>query len=490
MKFRNKQKMVRQYLTGALGLILFIGCAPKKTSKKPNIVYILADDLGYGDIGPYGQKNIHTPNLDLLAQQGMLFTQHYSGSAVCAPSRCALMTGKHSGRGDIRGNARFPGASEGQIPLKEETVTIAQVLQKQGYKTGIIGKWGLGYPGSSGSPENKGFDFFYGFNCQTHAHGYYPTYLWKNQDMWPIENPDIPLREAMDTTGIETLHADLFKKYQGQNHANDLMLAEGVKFIKDQAKNPFFLYYASPLPHVALQVPENDLELYSGTFEETPYLGQRGYVPNWEPKATYAAMISKLDNEVGTLIQTLKDQGIYQNTLVIFASDNGPSVAGGANPQHFNSSGGLRNHKGSVYEGGIRVPMIASWPGNIKAGSISGHVSAFWDIFPTLAEVAGAPSQNDIDGLSLLPTLLGKKQAQHDHLYWEYNKSQSVIQGDWKGVRHWSKGQVGSMELYHLKNDPKEQHDLAKEQPAIIAKMEKIMESREPSPISKWNFKK
>jgi len=442
------------------------GCASasarSSTAKtKPNIVYILADDLGYAEVGCYGQKKIKTPNIDKLAAAGMKFTQHYSGNPVCAPSRCTLMTGLHTGHSQVRGNKQVGGKEGwklgstigGQWPLEEGTVTVAKILRDAGYATGAFGKWGLGKVGTAGEPAKQGFDRFYGYICQRQAHTYYPNHLWSDNK-------------------VEWIEANKDGKEQVYSH--DLIAEEALKFVRKNKDKPFFLYVPFTIPHVALQVPEDSLAEYKGKWPDPPYDGKKGYIPNQNPRACYAGMITRMDRDVGRIMSLLKKLRLDKNTLVIFTSDNGPTYAGGVDADFFRSAGPLRGLKGSVYEGGIRVPFIARWPGKIKPGSETDHVSAFWDFLPTACEIIGAEPPANIDGISYLPTLLGnrRKQKTHDHLYWELGGRQGIRMGDWKLVRTRPGRKI---ELYNLAQDIGEKNDVGKENPQILAKMTEML---------------
>ncbi|NOR54403.1 MAG: sulfatase-like hydrolase/transferase [Candidatus Aminicenantes bacterium] len=466
----------------ALSLPQFEFC--KKTDQRPNVIFILADDLGYGELGCYGQEKIRTPNIDKLAVQGMKFTDHYSGSTVCAPSRCVLLTGKHTGHSYIRGNDEMNERGdvwkdrnlEGQRPLLPNTYTIGTLYQKAGYTTGAVGKWGLGGPGDSGEPNKQGFDHWYGYLCQRVAHNYYPTHLWRNGKKHILEGneyfyPHQKLPEDRDP-GDKASYAE----YSGKQYSMDMMVDEALGFIRNNRRNPFFLYLPFPVPHVSIQVPEDSLKEYEGDFPETPYKGEKGYLPHPAPRAGYAAMITRMDREIGRIMALLKELGLDKNTLVIFSSDNGPTFNGGTDSTFFKSAGSLRGLKTTLYEGGIRVPMIARWPGKIEPGSESDHISAFWDFLPTFAEILGVEPPKDIDGISLLSTLLGKpkKQKKHDYLYWEYNRHQAVRLGDWKVYR---RGGSGDIQIYNLREDIGEQHDVASQNPDIVSRIGEIMES-------------
>ncbi|MCK4747661.1 MAG: arylsulfatase, partial [Bacteroidales bacterium] len=476
----------------------------KEELGKPNIIFILADDLGYGDLGCYGQEKIETPNIDQLAASGMMFTQHYSGSPVCAPSRCVLLTGMHSGHAHIRGNDEWrergmvwdyramiaDSTLEGQRPLPAGTTTIGKLLQAEGYKTGIVGKWGLGAPHTEGIPNQQGFDFFCGYNCQRQAHTYYPVHLYLNENRINLENdtvaPNTPLDENSDPLDMAS-----YSRYNLSQYAPDVMFKEMMNFIEVSRDEPFFLYWASPIPHVPLQAPVQWVDHYVEKFgEEQPYAGDKGYFPHRYPHAAYAAMVSYLDERVGQLIRKLKEEGVYENTVIIFSSDNGPTYNGGTDSPWFNSGGLFPSErgraKGFLHEGGIRVPMIASWPGKIEPGSESEHISAFWDLLPTLCEISGAEVPEETDGISYLPELLGEEtQEEHPHLYWEFpqaNGQQAVRMGPWKAVRKDIRDGNLELELYNLDEDIREQHNVADEHPEIIEQMEMIMKQEHQTP--------
>ena len=470
---------------GAAGLTLTYGAqAAPQIGKQPNLIFILADDLGYGELGCYGQTKIKTPNLDRLASAGMRFTQFYSGSTVCAPSRCTLLTGKHTGHAYIRNNAEKggwgPDATEGQEPLPASTMTLGRLLQQDGYATGAIGKWGLGGPATSGHPNLQGFDHWYGYLCQRVAHNYYPTHLWRNAEKYMLEeNAYFSAHQRLKQPPANPTE---YERYKGKQYAPDLMIDEALGFIRRQKDNPFFLYYATPVPHLALQVPDDSLEQYHGRWEETPYLGQKGYLPHPAPRACYAAMITRMDRDIGRMLTLLSELGLEENTLVMFSSDNGTTFNGGVEAEFFNSVGPLRGLKCDLYEGGIRVPLIARWPGRIQPGTTSEHLGAFWDVLPTLGEITGAKPPSDIDGISFLPTLLGRTaQQEHQYLYWEYGSrggGQAVRMGRWKGLRlRLAKQPNAAIELYDLQTDVGEQHNLADQHPEIVKRIGQIMET-------------
>lgn len=433
---------------------------------RPNIIFILADDLGYGDLGCYGQDKSQTPNIDKMAAEGMKFTNHYSGSAVCAPSRCVLMTGRHTGYATIREN--------GQHPLADDDVTIAELLKQVGYTTGAVGKWGLGEAGSRSTPNKVGFDYWYGFLNQGVAHFYYTPWIWENEEK-------IVIKENADgKRGVYT---------------HDLLTGKALSFIEANKENPFFLYLSYAIPHAEMAVPEDSLRQYAGKFPEKPKktggggggygTGLEGYCGNETPNACYAAMISRMDRDLGTILERLKKLDIDRNTLVVLTSDNGPSGEGGNSIKFFNSSGPLRGQKASLYEGGIRVPMIARWPGMIEREGTSDLISAFWDYMPTFAELAGFERPDYCDGVSLVPTLIGRpeKQEQRQYLYWELSRkqAQAVRMGDWKALRF---GKKGDIELYNIKDDIGETANIASENPAVVGQIAKIMhKARKPSDL-------
>ena len=441
---------------------LMLCCAPlyacntakEEQPQKPNVIYILADDLGYGDIEPYGQKIIKTPHLTQMAHEGMLFTQHYAGSTVSAPSRGSLMTGMHTGHSQIRGNKEI--APEGQQPMEANTFTIGKLMQESGYTTGIFGKWGLGYPSSTSVPSKMGFNEFYGYNCQRQAHSYYPDHLWKNDEVIVLEGNQNGERNT---------------------YSQELIHQEALQFIRNNKDKPFFAMLTYTLPHAELNLPHDSIyQIYENMFEETPYTG--GYHDSEKPRASFAAMVSLLDKYVGDVMQELKELGIDDNTIVIFTSDNGPHMEGGADPEFFNSNGPLRGVKRDVYEGGIRVPMIVRYPNHVKAGTTTNHISAFWDIMPTLADIthSAIPTNEVTDGISFLPTLLDKgKQKEHEYLYWEFHEGGGRLalrEGDWKmDVLNAISKDKEKIELYNLADDLGETNNLANANPEKTKQM-------------------
>ncbi len=438
----------------------------------PNIVLIVADDLGYGELGCYGQEKIRTPRLDELASEGMRFTQFYSGSPVCAPSRSVLMTGQHAGHTFVRNNRdhrkRNP-HHEGQIAIPDETVTLAERLRSLGYATGAFGKWGLGGPGTEGAPERQGFDRFFGYICQWQAHNYHPTHLWRNDEKVPLRNPEFSPHQKIAEPPASP---DGYDQYRGPDYACDLITDEALRFIDEHADTPFFLYVPTPVPHVAIQVPDDSLADYAELgWDSKAYLGEKGYLPHPAPRAAYAAMISRMDRDLGRIFDRLEQRGVADNTIVIFTSDNGPTYAGGVDHAFFNSAGGLRGLKGSVYEGGLRVPTIVRWPGRVHPGSTTHQVAGFQDLVPTLMDLAGGEIPDDIDGVTILPALLGRvgEQPARTPMYWELGAQQAIRIGDWKLVRRWDRKTktVRNTQLFNLADDRNETDNLADERPDI-----------------------
>ncbi len=435
--FRNLVSAVVIVLLGAwMGECLAAESAAldgDKAGRKPNIIFILADDLGYGDVGCYGQQKIKTPNIDRMATEGIRFTQGYCGTSVCAPSRCSLMTGLDIGHAYIRGNLGVK--PEGQQPIPANTFTVARMLQQAGYRTACTGKWSLGGPGSTGEPNKQGFDYFFGYLCQTLAHEYYPDHLWRN------------------TQRIEL---------GGKSYSHDLIAADALNWLRDNYKSPFFLYVPFTIPHAKLQVP--DLGPYQS--EKWP-----------RDMKTFAAMITRMDGDVGRILALVKELGIDDNTLVLFSSDNG--APGDPPTKFFQSTGKLRGIKRSMYEGGLRIPMIARWPGHVPAGKTSDEPWAFWDFLPTCAALAGTqpPADAKLDGINVLPALLGGSLPPREFMYWEIHdggSKQAVRMGNWKAVRPTWKSPV---ELYDLKTDPAESHDVATEHSDVLARAQDIMQT-------------
>ena len=417
----------------------------QSSASKPNIIFIMADDLGYGDLGCYGQKTIRTPNIDRLAAEGMRFTQVYAGSTVCAPSRCTLMTGKHQGHALVRGN-RNP-----EVALRPEDGTVAEVLKRAGYTTALYGKWGVGGPVTSGRPNLKGFDDFFGYLSQWHAHTYYPEHLWENE--------------------IERFIRGNLGRRQGE-YSHDLFTDRALKFLDRQHDKPFFLYLPYTIPHT-----NNELGRATGDGMEVPDYGSYADKDWPNPEKGFAAMIERLDGDVGRILNKLHERGIDENTIVFFTSDNGPHREGGHDPDFFGSRGPLRGIKRDLYEGGIRVPTLVRWPGKIEPGQVSDQTWAFWDVVPTLAELGGAAAPSDIDGISMVPALLGKSQRQHEYLYWEFHERgfrQAIRMGRWKGVRLANGAKI---ELYDLAKDLGEKNNIAGEHPAVVKKIEHLMQT-------------
>ncbi|WP_159517111.1 arylsulfatase [Sunxiuqinia indica] len=473
--------MNRTILGGIAALAILTSCQTsqnqnEKEEDNPNIVYILADDLGYGDLSCYGQQKFQTPNIDRLASRGMIFTQHYAGCTVCAPSRSSLLTGQDTGHTPIRGNiGRKP---EGQVPLTAQAYTIPEMLKEHGYLTGAFGKWGLGFIETEGDPKKQGIDVFYGYNCQTLAHNYYPDHLWSNHER-------IELEKNVD---------DQFEQY-----APELIHQKALEFLEKNKDTSFFMFYPTTIPHAELLLPEEYLSKYRGEFmpenvydganpgDERFRKGAYGYQP--ESHAAFAAMVTLLDKQVGEIVDKLEELGLAENTLVIFTSDNGPHVEGGADPDYFDSNGPLKGYKRDLYEGGIREPMIAVWPGKIRAASTTDHVSAFWDVMPTFAELVDAETPENIQGISFLTTLLEKEgQQKHDHLYWEFHEMggrQAIRKGDWKYVSYnVLDPEKASVELYNLSEDIGEENNVAEDYPDVVLEMQQILNgARVPSEL-------
>ena len=487
-----------------LGFFLLIvgflsACSEKEQQQaSPNIIYILADDLGYGELGSYGQQIIETPNLDALAASGMRFTQHYTGAPVCAPARCILMTGQHAGHAHVRGNDEWRDRGEvwdydamfenpfleGQRPLPDSIITLGEILQDAGYKTAIVGKWGLGAPTTEGVPNKQGFDFFYGYNCQRQAHTLYPRHLWKNEERDLLDNKNIAPHTKLDSLADPNDPAS-YADFQLNDYAPTKMQEEALNFIQANQEQAFFLYYATPIPHLPLQAPQKWVDHYRKKLgEEAPYVGDKGYFPTQYPKATYAAMISYLDEQIGELVDQLKSLGLYENTLIIFSSDNGPTYTGGADTPFFDSAKPFKTEygwgKGFVHEGGIRVPMIAAWEGKIQAGTTSDHISAFYDLLPTVCDIIDVDVPVPTDGISFLPALLGKEQQAHDYLYWEfpaYKGQQALRMGKWKAIRQNIQEGNLEIELYNLEEDIQELNNVAEQHPEIISQVEEIFKT-------------
>lgn len=462
-------------------------------AKKTNIIYILCDDLGIGEVGCYGQTKIKTPNIDKLRAEGMLFTQHYSGSTVCAPSRCSLMTGLHTGHTYIRGNRELA-PQEGQAPIPANTVTIAKLLKDAGYTTACIGKWGLGDMEGVGSPLKQGFDHFFGYNCQRHAHSYYTDYLWNDNTKMKINDGCAVKPHQTFPKNQDPNNPDLYKKYIGKDYTPDLMNDDAIRWLKNTNGKPFFLYFATPLPHVSLQAPDSYVAVYKDQFNDTPYSAERGgYLPTRYPRATYAAMVGCIDRYVGDIMKTVKELGLDDNTIIMFCSDNGPTFNGGTQSAYFNSAQGYRGLKCSLYEGGVRTPFLVRWPGKIQPNSKSEYLSAMWDFFPTACDIAGIKTPVGLDGISLLPVLTGKgTQKTHDYLYWEDNcQLQAIRQGDFKAIRfHPSKKAV----LFDLAADPHEENNIAEANPdmldELLKKMDMVRTESELFPLVKPGQKK
>lgn len=431
--------------------------------RRPNLVYVLLDDAGIGDFGCYGQQKFETPHVDRMAREGMRFTQHYAGSTVCAPTRCSLMSGLHTGHTFIRGNKEVH--PEGQWPIPAELVTVPKLLKQVGYVTGMFGKWGLGAPGSEGDPVNQGWDEFFGYNCQREAHTFYPQHLWHNAEK-------VFLKEG--------------------SYSADLIAEQTLRFIRQHADERFFAYVPWTIPHAAMHVPEEDAAPFRKRFPEfEDTIGRYRGPEVRNPVAAFAGMMTRMDRHLGQILALLEELEIAQHTLVLFTSDNGPHFEGGHRPEFFDSNGVYRGFKRDLYEGGIRVPMIAWWPGNVPAGTVSHHVSAHWDFLPTACELAGVRNlPSHLDGISMVPTLRGNhhQQASHPFLYWEFPSRggrQAIRMGRWKGVRrNVAVDPMTAIELYDLSRDPSESENLALAHPRVVEQMRVLLRSaRTPSPL-------
>ncbi|MGI9174113.1 MAG: arylsulfatase [Rhodothermales bacterium] len=528
MRLQNRGGVVACLLL--IGMLLSSGAAeaqPRAASpgRPPNIIIVIADDLGYGELGSYGQDKIRTPHLDRLAAEGVRLTQFYSGSPVCAPSRATLLTGRHTGHTYVRGNYELGGFGDdeegGQLAMRSGTETMATMLKEAGYATAAIGKWGLGGLASpdtaaqapeAGLPYHFGFDLFYGYLDQKQAHNYYPTHLWRvtaeQGAVWDtLANDYFSPHQRLDEVPEQT---SAYDPYRGEEYAPDRMHAEALRFIQEHQDESFFLYLAPTVPHVSLQVPDEELVPYD--FEETPYLGQQNYLPHPRPRAAYAGMISRMDRQIGEVVALVGSLGLGDNTLVVFTSDNGTTYNGGTEADFFASVGELRGLKGSVYEGGIRVPMVARWPGRIPAGRVSEAVGALWDLLPTVAEATGAPPLDSLDGISLLPALTGAQEAapasssetdtsavdeafaERPPLYWEYfglcEGQQALRAGRWKIVRLGVHEEgAAPVELYDLETDPEETTNVAVEHPEVARRLARLLqEARTISPVARWSI--
>ncbi|TLV03453.1 arylsulfatase [Dyadobacter luticola] len=469
--------------------------AQKRGEKLPNIIYIYADDLGYGELGSYGQQKIKTPNLDRLAREGMRFTQHYTSMPVCAPARAMLLTGKHGGHSAIRGNLELgtfkDDEERGQQPLPAAEFTIAELLKQKGYATALTGKWGLGVSSTEGTPSKQGFDYYYGYLDQKQAHNYYPSHLWENDKWDTLPQPWLDVHRKLDPATATDSDFDYFK---GKVYAPAKMTEKALGFIERSKNGPFFLYMPYTIPHVSLQAPDEYVKQYIGQFDEKPYYGEKNYASTKYPLSTYAAMITYLDDQVGIILAKIKELGLDENTIIMFSSDNGATFNGGVNAQFFNSVGGLRGQKMDVYEGGIREPFIARWPGKIKAGSVSDHVSVQYDLMATLAELTGQ-KVGKTDGISFLPELLGQKnkQQKHEFLYWEYPEKggQLAIRlGDWKGVKtDLRKNPNNPWQIFNLKTDRNETTDVAAQHPELAKQFDQIVRREHvDSGVEAWRF--
>ena len=462
---------------------------------RPNIIYIYADDLGYGELGCYGQQKIATPNIDKLAREGMRFSRHYSSAPVCAPSRCMLLTGKHPGHSYIRGNYELGGFGDheegGQMPLPEGAITTAHLLKEKGYKTALIGKWGLGMHNTTGNPQLQGFDYFYGYLCQKQAHNYYPTHLWENGKWDSLKNDPIYVHRKVDQANITDKE---YEYYKGVEYAPDKMTEKALRYIDQNKRNPFYLYLAYPMPHLSLQVPDKALAPYLGKFIEKPYTGNAGYAMHKTPLSAYAAMISYLDTQVGMVMDKIKSSGLESNTIIMFSSDNGTTFSKGVEATYFNSTAGLRGLKMELYEGGIRVPFIVKWKGRIKENSTTDLVSVQYDLMATLTDLLNLRSVPN-DGISYLPALLNKPthQKTRPYTYFEYPETGGQLAihlGEWKGVKmNMKTNKNAAWQLYNLTTDRMESIDLSSAHPEIIKKLDEIVsKEHRNSHVKEWEF--
>jgi len=468
-------------------------------AKKPNIIFIMADDLGWSELGSYGQKKIKTPNIDRLAKEGMRFTANYSGNAVCAPSRCVLMTGKHPGHAIVRNNKAMK--PEGQHPIPDSEVTIGELLQKEGYVTGAFGKWGLGNTWSTGNPTKQGFNRFFGYNCQAHAHSYYPATLWSNNELYKLNNkPPVPGHASLPK-GADSADPRSYDIFKGQDYAPDRINDRALAFIQKNKGRPFYLYYPTVIPHVALHVPDEELKPYlAKKWNDPPFTRGKGYgyTPHFTPRAAYAAMITRMDRYIGNILGLIKKLNLEENTIVVFTSDNGTThLKLEVDYDFFESVKPLRGLKGSLYEGGIRVPLIVKWPGKVKAGSTSDYRTGLEDWMPTLLDLIDAKTQapKNIDGISIAPEILGRKQPARKFLYREftgYGGQQAVWMGNWKGIRQnmlrKNNKNPLKIELYNLQKNISESIDVAAENPEVVAKVRQLMEEQH-TPSADFPFK-
>ena len=501
-KFKLPKQLLLKYaciIAGILTAPSTIRCLAQQSKKStPNIIYIYADDLGYGELEAYGQLKIKTPNLNKLRAEGIQFTNHYTSTPVCAPARCMLLTGKHGGHAYIRGNYELGGFADslegGQMPLPEGIYTLPKMLKKAGYINGMAGKWGLGMTGTSGSPLQHGFDFYISVLDQKQAHNFYPTHLWLNDKKLPLNNPVFDVHRPINST--KATQAD-FDYFVGKEYSGDVFTKYALNFIDENKARPFFLYLPFTQPHVSLQAPKEYIDQYVGKFkDEHPYYGQQKYASTQYPLSTYAAMITYLDAQIGKVMDRVKSLGLEDNTIIMFSSDNGTTFNGGVKADFFNSVAGLRGLKMDVFEGGIREPFLAKWPGKIKAGSTTHLPSVQFDLMATLAELTGQDAGNT-DGISFLPTLLGDtlKQKRHEYIYWEYPEKggQLAIRiGDWKGVKtevRKSGYKSTPWQLFDLKDDWKETNNLAAKNPEMIKRLDEIvLKEHHRSHLKEWEF--
>lgn len=435
--------LLTRCISGLLLSVLLIN--QSQAAEAPNIIYIMADDLGYGDLGCYGQKIIKTPHIDQLAKKGMRFTNHYSGHTVCRPSRLVLLTGMHSGHTAISQNEQYH--------FPKNAITVTKLLKKSGYATGGVGKWALGPPGTTGVPSMQGFDNWFGYLDQGNAHNFYPEFLWSNEQEISLPGNKIGNHKRVSVERV--------------TYSHDLLTQEALNFIKLNQKKPFFLQAHYTIPHA-----NNEGGRATGDGMEVPEYGEYADQEWPAPEKGFAAMITRLDRDVGSLVSLLKELNLEQNTIIFFTSDNGPHQEGMHLVDFFDSNGPLKGYKRDLYEGGIRVPLIVKWPGKVKGNSTTDHISAFWDFLPTACELAGISHPQNIDGISYLPTLLSKSQPAHDSLFWKYRGKVALRSGKWKTVQT---GKEKPLELYDLNTDIGEQHNIADQHPEVSARMKQII---------------
>lgn len=494
-------KTLPRTLLAAVPALAAAGCS-EAPAPRPNVIFILMDDAGYGDFGCYGQQKIETPNIDALSECGVRFTDMYSAAPLSSPARCGLLTGRHAGHAQIRANDEMEwrgdvwnheamlrdSTLEGQAPLEAGTPTLGSVMREAGYATAMIGKWGVGGPATESTPNKMGFNTYYGCICQRQAHTYYPPFLWQNDRRVYLDNellsPGTPLDEGADPYDPRS-----YDKYTQNTYSPDVMYDQVLEFVNTNRERPFFLMWTTPIPHSPMQAPDEEVQYYVRKFGDEEPIEGKGYFPSRWPHATYAAMITHFDRQIGGLVAELKRLGIWENTLIVVTSDNGPASNSCSSSEWFDSAHPFRSGKGwgksSLREGGIRMPFIVAWGDRLRP-RVSDHVGYFPDVMPTLCELAGVEAPAT-DGISFLPALEGREQPQHEYLYWEFPGSKgwvAVRWGDWKGLLRRVKEGNDRFELYDLKNDPREEHDLAAQHPEIIDRMWSFVSASHTEPAN------